>query len=53
MDIILAINLATAAVTLFSAIAAVTPTPKDDHWAAKIYKIVDMIALNIGKAKEK
>lgn len=53
MDIISYLNLATAAVALFSAIAAVTPTPKDDHWAAKIYKIVDMIALNIGKAKEK
>lgn len=53
MDIISMINLATAAVALFSAIAAVTPTPKDDHWAAKIYKIVDMIAMNVGKAKDK
>lgn len=43
----------TAAVTCAAAIAAVTPTPKDDAWVAKIYKIVDMIALNVGKAKDK
>lgn len=53
MDIISIINLATAAVALASAIAAMTPTPKDDHWVGKIYKIVDMVAINIGKAKEK
>lgn len=36
-----------------SAIAAVTPTPKDDAFIAKIYKIIDVLALNIGKAKDK
>lgn len=53
MDILSIINLATSAVALASAIAALTPTPKDDHWVAKIYKIVDMIAINVGKAKDK
>ena len=40
-------------VTVASAIAAVTPTPKDDKWIGKLYKIVDVCALNIGKAKDK
>ena len=53
MDILAIINLATSAVALASAIAALTPTPKDDHWVSKIYKIVDMIAINVGKAKDK
>ena len=36
-----------------SAIAATTPTPVDDKLWAKFYKLIDMFALNIGKAKEK
>ena len=44
---------ATAAVTACSAIAAVTPTPKDDQAVACAYKVIDMIALNFGKAKDK
>ena len=44
---------ATAAVTACSAIAAVTPTPKDDAAIAWAYKILDVVALNFGKAKEK
>ena len=43
---------ATAAVTACSAIAAVTPTPKDDAAVAWAYKIIDMVALNFGKAKD-
>ena len=43
---------ATAAVTACSAIAAVTPTPKDDAAVAWAYKIIDMIALNFGKAND-
>ncbi len=43
---------ASAIVTAASAIAAVTPTPRDDQSIAKLYKIVDFLALNIGKAKE-
>jgi hypothetical protein len=46
------IGVATAVVTAASAIAALTPTPKDDTWVAKIYKVVDWLALNVGKAKE-
>lgn len=43
----------TAVVAAASAIAALTPTPKDDGLAAKAYKVVDWLALNIGKAKDK
>ena len=35
-----------------SIIAALTPTPKDDELVAKAYKFLDLIALNIGKAKQ-
>ena len=45
-------NVLTAAVALASAIAALTPTPQDDVWVAKAYKLLDVIALNIGKAKQ-
>lgn len=46
-------TVATAAVTLASAIAAVTPTPKEGTTLAKVYKVIDFLALNIGKAKQK
>ena len=45
-------NVLTAAVALASAVAAMTPTPQDDVWVAKAYKLLDIIALNIGKAKQ-
>ena len=43
----------TSAVALASAVAAITPTPKDDGIVKKLYKLVDALALNVGKAKEK
>lgn len=43
----------TAIVAAASAIAALTPTPTDDSLVAKVYKIVDWLALNVGKAKDK
>jgi hypothetical protein len=49
-DILLALS---AVVAAASAIAALTPTPKDDSLVAKAYKIVDWLALNVGKAKDK
>ena len=45
-------NIATAAVTLASAITAVTPTQKDDAMVAKAYKVLEYFALVIGKAKQ-
>lgn len=47
-----ALNIATAAVALASAIAAATPTPKPGSILAKLYALIDFIALNIGKAKD-
>ena len=38
---------------LASLIAALTPTPADDKWTGKAYKIIDWLALNVGKAKNK
>lgn len=46
-------NILAATVALASAIAAVTPTPKAGTILAKVYGIIDLLALNIGKAKDK
>jgi len=46
------IDALTAIVTGASALAALTPTPKDDTFLGKAYKLVDWLALNVGKAKE-
>ena len=47
-----AISWITIIVTVASFIAASTPTPKDDVWIGKLYKFIDLLAVNIGKAKE-
>jgi len=43
----------TAIISIASVIAAITPTPKDDVWFGKLYKIIDWCALNVHKAKDK
>ena len=43
----------TGIVSVASAIAALTPTPKDDGIVKKVYGVIDMLALNVGKAKDK
>ena len=45
-------NVLTAVVALASTIAALTPTKTDDSWVAKAQKFVDVLAINIGKAKQ-
>ena len=42
-----------AVIAAASAFAAVSPTPKEGSILAKVYKIVDFLAINIGKAKDK
>jgi hypothetical protein len=42
-----------AVVAAASAVAALTPTPKDNSIVAKAYKVLDWVALNVGKAKDK
>lgn len=46
-------QIVTAVVTLASAICAVTPTPPENTWRGKLYKVIEFVAINIGKAKEK
>lgn len=46
-------NVAFSIVAIASSVAAVTKTPTDDEWISKIYKIIDVLALNVGYAKEK
>ena len=41
-----------AAIALASSIAALTPTPKEGTLMAKVYGVIDLLALNIGKAKD-
>jgi hypothetical protein len=43
----------TSVVTLASAIAAATPTPKADSLWSKVYKVINILALNFGSAKKK
>lgn len=33
-------------------VVAFTPSPKDDEWVAKAYKIIEVLALTFGKAKQ-
>jgi hypothetical protein len=53
MDLLTIVTTVTTIVTIASLIAASTPTPKDDEWIAKLYRFIDMLAINIGKAKDK
>ena len=36
-----------------SAICALTPTPKDDAILGKIYKVIETLALVVGRAKQR
>ena len=47
------IALIMAIISVSSIIAAVTPTPKDDVWIGKLYRLIDLCALNIYRAKMK
>ena len=47
-------------ISFAAAVSAVTKTPKDDEWVTKAqkaygicYKIVDVLALNVGRAQNK
>jgi len=40
-------------ITMASAVVALTPTPKDDALWGKLYKYLEMLALAVGKAKDK
>ena len=47
------LGIITGIVCAASIICALTPTPKDDAMIGKLYKAIELLALNIGKAKDK
>lgn len=46
------VSVATVVVTGASAFCAATPTPEPTSFLGKIYKLIEFLALNIGKAKQ-
>ena len=53
MDFVLnIISAVTGIVCAASIICSLTPTPKDDQMIGKLYKLIEIAALNIDKAKE-
>ena len=46
------LGIVTGVVCGASILCALTPTPKDDAMIGKLYKILELMALNIGKAKQ-
>lgn len=41
-----------AAVSVASLITALTATPRDDEFVGRIYRIIEAVALNVGRAKD-
>jgi len=46
-------NLVLGVMALASTITMITPTPKDNKVVAKIYKVIEIVGLVIGRAKDK
>lgn len=46
------LGIITGVVCAASIICALTPTPKDDQMIGKLYKVIELLAINIGKAKQ-
>ena len=46
------VEVALAVHALASVIVAATPTPKDDAVFGKFYKLIEIISLTVGKAKQ-
>ena len=44
---------ATSAVTIASVLTSATETPAPGTWLGKLYKILELLALVVGKAKQK
>ena len=45
-------NIVTGVIALASAVTAVTPTPAQGSKLGKVYKVIDFLAINVGKAKQ-
>jgi len=52
-DLAQAIRLALDIIGFASAVAALTPTPRDDMGLGRLYRLVDILALNVGFAKDR
>jgi len=46
-------GLIAAVIAAAAAFCAATPTPESGTWKAKVYGVIEFLALNIGKAKAK
>lgn len=46
------VGIITGVIAAASIICSLTDTPKDDAWIGKLYKILEIAAVNIGKAKK-
>jgi hypothetical protein len=44
-------NAVTGVVSAASAVAALTPTPKDDNFLSGVVRVLDVLALNVGNVK--
>lgn len=47
------INILPAIIAVAAMITALTPTPKDDAVLAKVRKVLDVIGMNFGNAKNR
>ena len=46
-------GLVAAIIAAAAAFCAATPTPKEGTWVSKVYKAIEFLAFNFGKAKAK
>ncbi len=46
------LGIITGVIAAASIICSITPTPKDDKLIGKLYKILEIAAVNIGQAKK-
>ena len=44
-------NIITASIALAAAVTAVTPSKVDNEWLQKIVSLLNLVGINIGKAK--
>jgi hypothetical protein len=46
------INIGFSVIATASLFTALTPTPRDDIFIGKVYKIIEALAINVGRAKD-
>ena len=44
--------IAAMVVTMCSIVVAVRPAPEGDTWKSKLYRVINVLALNVGHAKK-